>query len=338
MTVTTAKTVSKSNTLPISPVNCAPFGVNSSRDRVVKVPGFLKESALQRLLRVPLSIVYSLRPPRLRHAAKFYLSTARSWLAGGTAKPSQDSIVPLHMLFGGIASDVTPEAVLSAARLGFFLESHAGPQKWWTLEERMVVRPNAIHINKRLRSQIRNSGFSFTLDQNFEDVVRRCAEPRSGRPRFTWIRPQLAQLYGQLFDLGYAHSFEVWSESGELVGGGYGLAIGKVFILESMFHGASHASKIGLVALNHHLDALGFVVNDAKVFGALYDRLGYALTDSDDYENQLRQAASEEFDQVGKWRFDSDLEQISRWGIPAEPSTPATPKRSARGSNPREAA
>lgn len=290
----------------------------------------LSESIWDRVCRVPLAIAYCLHPNRIRFAPKFLAASAASWLRGGVDRPRQDRLVRLQMLFGGLARNVTPEAVLDANRLGFFLESHAGPQKWWTLDKRMVIRPNAPHINKRLRSQIRNSGFKFTLDREFSEVVKQCAEPRPGRPRFTWIRPDIAAVYDQLFKLGYAHSFEIWDRDGTLVGGGYGLAIGKVFVLESMFHRARQSSKVGLVALNYHLNALGFVLNDSKAFGSLYDRLGYRLISRAEHEEVLRQAAGPEWDNPGHWEFTSDLSAVSDWGKNGERRTP-DPKQASRG-------
>lgn len=273
----------------------------------------LQETTVDRLMRYPLSLAYTLHPKRARHAPRFAVAAALSLARGGVHVPSPGHVVPVDMLFGGVARNVTPEAVLAAGRRGFFLESHAGPQKWWTLEQRMVVDPNAVHIGKRLRPQIRNANYRFTLDQDFHAVLRGCAEGRPERVRFTWIRQDIADVYTALFDMGHAHSFEVWDADGALIGGGYGLAVGRVFVLESMFHRANNASKIGLVALNHHLSRLGFALNDAKAFGPLYDRLGYRTIARTDYEALLQRHAGPEHDQAGRWEFGTDLDTVSRW-------------------------
>ncbi len=265
------------------------------------------------VIRWPVAIAYTFHPNRVRHVPKLFLAGAISLLKGGVRMPSRDNVVALEMLFGGIAHRITAETVLQANRLGFFLESHAGPLKWWTLAERMVINPNALKINARLRSKIRNSGYRVTFDSDFASVVRRCAEPRPGRPPLTWIRKELADIYCTLFEKGFAHSFEVHNADGDLVGGGYGLAFGRVFVLESMFHCEPNASKVGLVALNHHLAKEGYMVSDAKAFGTLYSRLGYELSPRENFERLLDTHGTEELDRAGKWTGEVDLNEVSHW-------------------------
>lgn len=287
----------------------------------------VKETIWHRVCRIPYAIAYSFNPSRILYVPKFLAAAVANWLRGGVEIPEQDRVVALHMLFGGLARKVTPLSVLEAARRGFFLESHAGPQKWWTLEDRMAVVPGAVKINKRLRSQIRNSGFKFTLDRDFSQVLAQCAAPRPGRPQITWIRPGIAEIYNQLHKLGYAHSFEIWDSGGALAGGGYGLAIGKVFVLESMFHRARHSSKIGLVALNYHLNELGFALNDSKAYGFLYDRLGYQMIPRARYQTALRQFAGPERDNPGRWQFTSDLNDVSNWDNTDEKHKPVADQK-----------
>lgn len=265
------------------------------------------------VIRWPVAIAYTFHPNRIRHVPKLFLAGAISLLKGGVRMPSRDDVVALEMLFGGFARRITAETVLQANRLGFFLESHAGPLKWWTLTERMVVDPNALRVNSRLRSQIRNSGYRVSFDTDFPAVVKRCAEPRPGRPPLTWIRKELADTYCKLFQMGFAHSFEVHNQQGELVGGGYGLAFGRVFVLESMFHGEQNASKVGLVALNRHLAENGYKVSDAKAYGSLYSRLGYELAPRADFEKLLDSHGTADQDQVGKWEGEVDLSEVSHW-------------------------
>lgn len=274
---------------------------------------FILAATIEPAIRWPVAIAYCLHPKRIKHVPGLFLAGAKSLLNGGVRLPSRDRVISLEMLFGGIAREISAETVLQANRLGFFLESHAGPLKWWTLEDRMIVDPNALRINSRLRSQIRNSGYSVTFDTDFKRVVERCAEPRPGRPPVTWISKELISVYCALFRKGYAHSFEVRNSDGDLVGGGYGLAFGRVFVLESMFHGEKNASKIGLVALNRYLAKAGYRVSDAKAYGALYARLGYKLHSRQDFEDSLDIHASEEFDRIGHWTDTPDLEDVSHW-------------------------
>ena len=95
-------------------------------------------------------------------------------------------------------------------------------------------------------------------------MIKACAGRRDGRWHLTWITPQIMRAYCDLHDAGYAHSFEVWNNDGELVGGGYGVAVGGAFTIESQFTLESHTSKIGFAVLNWHLAKWGFLLNDNK--------------------------------------------------------------------------
>ncbi len=109
------------------------------------------------------------------------------------------------------------------------------------------MRPEAIHLSKSLRKRIRREGFDVSFDNDFAAVIKACAEPRPGQPE-TWITEDIQQAYINLHRLGHAHSVEV-REDGQLVGGLYGIAIGKLFFGESMFSRRTDASKIAYVFL-----------------------------------------------------------------------------------------
>ena len=88
------------------------------------------------------------------------------------------------------------------------------------------------HISRRIRSIMRQEKYKVTFDRDFEGVIKACAAPRSGRWHLTWITPRIMRAYAELYDAGYVHSFEVWNKDGELVGGGYGVVLGGVFVIE----------------------------------------------------------------------------------------------------------
>ena len=110
-------------------------------------------------------------------------------------------------------------------------------------------------LGENLRRLLRQQKFKVTIDQDFAGVIEACAQPRTGKVPLTWITPRVMQAYYAAHQAGYAHSVEVWDQQGRLVGGLYGMAIGKVFFGESQFSYAEHSWKVALVALHRHLAA-----------------------------------------------------------------------------------
>ena len=122
---------------------------------------------------------------------------------------------------------------------------------------------------------MRKTDYRVTFDKAFDEVIKACAgRVRGARSASPGSRRQIMRLYAELHDLGYAHSFEVWSADGRLVGGGYGIAIGRVFYTESQFSRESNTSKMGFASLNYHLAKWGYVVNDGKELHADHRRHG----------------------------------------------------------------
>lgn len=147
-----------------------------------------------------------------------------------------------------VGGDLSVERLLEAYRRGIFPWFSAGqPILWWSPDPRMVLYPGEFKVSRSLGKTLRNRGFRTTVDQAFEQVMERCADP-SLRPEGTWISPQMRAAYRRLHELDYAHSFETW-EGDQLVGGLYGVALGRVFFGESMFSVARDASKVALHAL-----------------------------------------------------------------------------------------
>ena len=145
-----------------------------------------------------------------------------------------------------ISRDVTPESVLSAYRQGIFpWYGELDPVLWWSPNPRCIIRPEEVVVSKSMRSILRNKPFQITINQSFKKVIRACSEPRKNDPR-TWLLPEMIDTYIELHKMGWAHSIEVHSNN-KLVGGFYGLAIGKYFAGESMFSRQSNASKIALI-------------------------------------------------------------------------------------------
>jgi leucyl/phenylalanyl-tRNA--protein transferase len=160
--------------------------------------------------------------------------------------------------------DLSPERLLAAYRRGIFPWYEQGqPILWWCPDPRAVLRPRELKISRSLRRSIIKGGFEVTIDTAFDRVVRACAAPRRYASA-TWITPDMSDAYGLLHRLGWAHSFETWG-AGQLVGGVYGVAIGRVFFGESMFSRVTDASKVGLAAMVEHLQTRSFELIDCQV-------------------------------------------------------------------------
>lgn len=159
-----------------------------------------------------------------------------------------------------------PERLLNAYRQGIFPWFSPGePILWWSPDPRVVFDTASFRLSRRFRRQLRHSEWTLGADTDFEAVMRACAQaPRSGQDGGTWIGPEMLAAYTRLHRLGHAHSIEV--RAGErLVGGLYGVAIGRMFFGESMFSAESGGSKLALAALARVLSGWGWPLLDAQV-------------------------------------------------------------------------
>jgi leucyl/phenylalanyl-tRNA--protein transferase len=168
------------------------------------------------------------------------------------------------LAFGG---DLSPQRLLAAYSLGIFpWFSQGEPILWWSPDPRCVFRTDDLKINRSLRRQLAGKPWRLTVDHAFEQVIRACAAPRTNESG-TWILPAMIDAYVALHRLGHAHSVEVWEDE-RLVGGIYGVRVGRLFCGESMFSAQSGGSKIALVALAQLLRTLEFPLIDAQVANA----------------------------------------------------------------------
>ena len=160
--------------------------------------------------------------------------------------------------------DLAPERLLAAYRRGIFpWYSRLQPILWWSPDPRTVFATDAMHVPRRLARWLRGCRWTLRADTAFADVVRACAAPRA-RERGTWIGADMRAAYERLHALGHAHSVEAW-DGDVLVGGIYGVSIGRMFFGESMFSAADNGSKVALLALAHVLRGWGFPLLDAQV-------------------------------------------------------------------------
>mgnify|MGYP002629492546 CR=1 FL=1 len=177
------------------------------------------------------------------------------------------------LAYGG---DLGPARLLSAYRQGIFpWYSEDEPLLWWSPDPRMVLFPKEFHCSRSLRKLLLGTRFRVTTDQAFHDVVVGCAQPRT-EDSGTWITGQMVAAYCTLHNLGYAHSLEVWDDK-ELVGGVYGIALGKVFYGESMFSKVTNASKTAMAWLVALLPHYGFTLIDCQLHNPHLASLGARL-------------------------------------------------------------
>lgn len=273
-----------------------------------------------------LGTAYALTPSRIASYPHLVWHTLADITRGGTRVPDPMRTQPIPDTLGGVCRDISPANVLAAARLGFFPWCHCGPLKWWTSKQRMVLFFGEHHIAKRLRRDMKKAAYRVTFDQAFDEVVTACAGHRSyNKHALTWITPQIMRLYAELFDQGHAHSFEVWDTDGKLVGGGYGLSVGRVFVTESQFSHAPNTSKMGFAVLNYHLAKWGYVLNDGKNYTPTIDAMGFRLIPRSEYEAILKDnaAVGDVGGKVGRWQAEADLATVAAWECKSAPQAAA---------------
>jgi leucyl/phenylalanyl-tRNA---protein transferase len=173
-----------------------------------------------------------------------------------------------------IGGDLSIARLLAAYRQGIFpWYAEGDPILWWSPDPRLILEPDGLKVTRSLRALMRKDRFQVTFDTAFSRVVAACAETPRGDEFATWIHPEIAAAYGALHELGYAHSAESW-EAGELVGGLYGVALGRCFFGESMFSWRSNASKVALAALVALLRSRNVHLIDCQVTSAHLLSLG----------------------------------------------------------------
>lgn len=163
-----------------------------------------------------------------------------------------------------VGGDLSPARLVKAYRSGIFPWYEDGqPLLWWCPDPRTVLLPRQLHVSRSMRKFLKHSSLRVSLDSAFAEVMQGCAEPRDYTDA-TWITQEMQDAYQELHRLGIAHSVEVW-EQDQLVGGLYGLALGKVFFGESMFSRRPNASKTAFIRLTGQLAGWGFELIDCQM-------------------------------------------------------------------------
>jgi leucyl/phenylalanyl-tRNA--protein transferase len=193
--------------------------------------------------------------------------------------------------------EITPEVLLKAYACGIFpmAENADDPSLYWIEpEQRGLIPLDGFHVPRRLARTVRSDQFQIFIDRDFEATIDGCAEPQAGRSR-TWINGRIRSLYCKLHEIGHCHSVETWRDD-KLVGGLYGVRLGRVFFGESMFHRERDASKVALVHLVARLRAGGFTLLDTQFVTSHLSSFGAIEVSKRLYNRMLERALEDEAD------------------------------------------
>ncbi|MEM9176071.1 MAG: leucyl/phenylalanyl-tRNA--protein transferase [Myxococcota bacterium] len=214
------------------------------------------------------------------------------------------------LAYGG---DLSPERLIAAYAQGVFPWYDEDPILWFSPDPRMVLVPSALHVGRSLAKRMRATPYRISLDEAFPDVIRACRETPRPDQEGTWITPDMVAAYCRLHALGFAHSVEAWVADedeplGErLVGGLYGVSLGRAFFGESMFARASDASKIAFATFVPQLERWGFAFVDCQMTTDHLARFGAIEWSRSDFLDRLEAALAAET-RRGRWSFDEDAE------------------------------
>ncbi|MBS1217757.1 MAG: leucyl/phenylalanyl-tRNA/protein transferase [Proteobacteria bacterium] len=227
------------------------------------------------------------------------------WLENGDPFPPVERALdePGGLLAAG--TDLSPARLLTAYRNGIFPWYSAGqPVLWWSPDPRMVLFPAEFRMPRSLAKRLRRRDYEIRVDTAFETVMRACAAPRDDAAG-TWITPEMIAAYCELHRLGHAHSVETWI-AGELAGGLYGVALGRMFYGESMFTRVPDASKIALAHLVRQLERREFGMIDCQMNTAHLARFGARELPRTAFSRRLAELVNYPTS-ADVWRFDDDL-------------------------------
>lgn len=216
-----------------------------------------------------------------------------------------------------VGGDTRPERLMLAYSQGIFPWPHQGmPLLWFSPDPRFVIPLEHAHVGRSLRKRVRSGDYEIRADTAFARVLEGCAGvPRPGQDG-TWITDEIRNGYLALHERGYAHSIEAWKD-GELVGGLYGVSLGKSFCGESMFALAPDASKVAMVTLLGNLVHWGFHFVDCQVYTEHLERFGAMEMPRAEFLQALRLAVAEP-SRPGPWLFDLDpVQALARLGASA---------------------
>ena len=211
-----------------------------------------------------------------------------------------------------VGGDLSPERLLSAYASGIFpWYDEQSPILWWSLDPRLILKFDKLHVSRRVRRKVRKKEYTVTLDHAFENVIANCAQKFRPGQAGTWILPEMIEAFVKLHKLGFAHSVEVWNKHGNLAGGLYGVSMGKFFSGESMFFLEPDASKFGFSYLVQWLKNREFHFVDCQQPTDHLKSLGAEEVSREEFLEMLDESL--EFPALrGRWEFmEGEYEMIS---------------------------
>jgi leucyl/phenylalanyl-tRNA--protein transferase len=191
-----------------------------------------------------------------------------------------------------MGGDLSPERLLRAYRQGIFPWYEGDHILWWFPDPRFVLFPDDLKISKSVKPLLNRNEFDFTINKAFPQVIRHCQQIERAGQDGTWITHDVEKAYTKMHELGYAHSAEVW-KNGELVGGLYGIRMGKVFFGESMFSKTSNASRYAFIRYMQQLRAEGVELVDCQVYTEYLESMGAQMIEGKDFSRLLEELIPE---------------------------------------------
>jgi leucyl/phenylalanyl-tRNA---protein transferase len=185
-----------------------------------------------------------------------------------------------------MGGDLSVERLLLAYHSGIFPWYEGDTILWWCPHPRFVLYPDELKISKSIKPLLNRDEFTFTINKAFAQVIHQCKETKRPGQEGTWITDEVEKAYCQLHELGYAQSAEVW-KNGELMGGLYGIKLGKVFFGESMFSKTSNASRYAFITYVQQLKKEGIKLIDCQVYTEYLESMGARMIDRKDFVDQL---------------------------------------------------
>jgi len=209
--------------------------------------------------------------------------------------PPADQAEPDGLL--AIGGDLSPERLLLAYRSGIFPWYEGEYILWWCPDPRFVLFPDELKLNKSIKKLLNKKepdrppgGFEFTINKAFKEVIQLCKEIKRPGQDGTWITDEVEKAYCKLHELGYAHSAEVWKND-ELVGGLYGVKLGKVFFGESMFSKISNASRFAFIKYVQQLKEEGIELIDCQVYTDYLESMGAKMIERKEFIQLIKSLA-----------------------------------------------
>ena len=190
-----------------------------------------------------------------------------------------------------IGGDLTTNRLLLAYKKGIFPWYDGDLPLWWSPNPRFVLLPDELIVSKSMKTLLKRNAFEFTINQDFSGVINSCKTKERKGQDGTWIKNEVVEAYTELHKLGYAHSAETWS-NGELVGGLYGIRLGKLFFGESMFSHKSNASKYAFIKYVEQLKEEGVLLIDCQVYTEHLESLGAKMIMRQQFIHLLEQLIS----------------------------------------------